>query len=220
MSLAPGRCALRSSRHVGWLCSSCLLRLVLPVLLGIVVVPVQAPAAPPDQPALRTLLDAPLLFVKRQPYMAGHIYDDYLTWHPGGGIYVIENPADPPEKHRVRPVIGPTTRETLGEGVYRDPELSWDARRIVFAFKGDAAGSTSLYEIGVDGTGLRQLTFPCDCEVKPDTRRIGRGHHDITPCYLPEGRIVFTSPRSPARWCSVNTPTRPTPIRSSARSPA
>jgi hypothetical protein len=32
-----------------------------------------------------SLLDAPLLFVKRHPYFAGHIYDDYYTWHPGGG---------------------------------------------------------------------------------------------------------------------------------------
>jgi len=189
MSPAPGRCALRSFRHVGPL------SLLLPIVFGIAAAPAQAPAAPPEQQSLRSVLDAPLLFVKRHPYMAGHIYDDYLTWHPGGGIYVVENPRDPPEKHRVRPVIDPTTKETLGEGVYRDPELSWDAKRIVFAFKGDAAGSTSLYEIGIDGTGLRQLTFPCDCEVKPDTRRIGQGHHDITPCYLPDGRIVFTSTR-------------------------
>lgn len=141
-------------------------------------------------------LDAPLLFVKRQPYMAGHIYDDYITWHPGGGIYVIENPSDPPQKHKVRAIIDPGTKETLGQGVYRDPELSWDAKRIVFAFKGEAQGSTSLYEIGVDGTGLKQLTFPCDCEIKPGTSRIGHGHHDITPCYLPDGRIVFTSTRN------------------------
>ncbi|MHC4177052.1 MAG: HzsA-related protein, partial [Planctomycetota bacterium] len=145
---------------------------------------------------LRSLLDAPLLFVKRHPYMAGHIYDDYLTWHPGGGIYLIENPWDPPERQRVRPVIDPHTKATLGEGVYRDPELSWDAKRVLFCFKNEANGSTSIYEIGIDGTGLRQLTFPCDCEVKPGTRRIGEGHHDITPCYLPDGRIAFSSTRT------------------------
>jgi len=154
-----------------------------------------APQPPAEGRSLRETLDAPLLFVKRHPYMAGHIYDDYITWHPGGGIYVVENPADPPEQHKVRPVIDPHTKETLGEGVYRDPDLSWDARRIVFAFKGEQNGSTSLYEIGIDGTRLRQLTFPCDCQVKPDTRRIGAGHHDITPCYLPDGRIAFSSTR-------------------------
>ena len=52
----------------------------------------KAPEAPEAEKSLRSLLDAPLLFVERHPYMAGHIYDDYLTWHPGGGIYLIENP--------------------------------------------------------------------------------------------------------------------------------
>jgi len=152
------------------------------------------PAA--GQEGLRTLLDAPMLFVKRHPYMAAHIYDDYLTYHPGGGIYVVENPADPPEKHVVRPVIDPTTPETLGEGVYRDPELSWDAKKIVFSFKGSADGNTCIYEIGLEGKGLRRLTNPdCDCAKPPQENRIGRGHHDVTPCYLPDGRIVFTSTR-------------------------
>jgi hypothetical protein len=144
---------------------------------------------------LRRQLDAPLLFVKRHAYMAGHIYDDYLTWRPGGGVYVIENPWDEPGQHRVRAVIDASTPETLGEGVYRDPNLSWDAKRIVFAFKGMADGDTSIYEIGVDGTGLRQLTRPHECDLREGTCRIGSGHHDITPCYLPDGRIVFSSTR-------------------------
>ncbi|MHC4994045.1 MAG: HzsA-related protein [Planctomycetota bacterium] len=145
-------------------------------------------------------LDAPLLFVKRHPYMAAHIYDDYFEWHPGGGIYVIENPTAPPDRRRVRAIIDATTPETLGEGVYRDPDLSWDAKRIVFAFKGEAEGDTSLYEIGVDGTGLRRLTNPgVDCADRPPSQGLrGTGQHDIAPCYLPDGRIAFTSTRSAA----------------------
>jgi len=148
--------------------------------------------------ALCSLIDAPLLFVKRHPYMAGHIYDDYLTWRPGGGIYVLENPADPPEKHVVSPVIDPTTPETLGEGVYRDPDLSFDATRVLFAFKDGPAGNTSLYEIGIDGKGLRRITNPgedCACR-KPAPGLVGKGQHDVTPCYLPDDRIVFTSTRT------------------------
>ena len=147
--------------------------------------------------ALTRLLDQPLLFVKRNPYMAGHIYDDYLTWNPGGGIYVLENPAEPFSQHRVRPVIDPSTEETLGEGVYRDPELSWNGTRVLFAFKGASDGDTSLYEIGLDGKGLHRITDPgVDCGCKADPQGlIGRGRHDITPCYLPDGRIAFTSTR-------------------------
>jgi len=146
-----------------------------------------------------SLLDAPLLLVKRNPYFAGHIYDDYLPYRPGGGIYVIENPAAPLDKRIVRAVIDPETPETLGEGVYRDPDLSFDAKRIVFAFKGKE-GNTSIYEIGVDGKGLRRLTDPgCDCKGrKPSQGLVGRGQHDITPCYLPSGRIAFTSTRTGA----------------------
>src|SRR6266498_3465472 len=67
-----------------------------------------------EPPRLAEQIDAPLLFVKRQPYFSDHIYDDYYTWHPGGGIYVIENPWTPPTEQKVRAVIDPTTRETLG----------------------------------------------------------------------------------------------------------
>jgi len=148
------------------------------------------------QDSLKSLLDAPMLFVKRHAYFAGHIYDDYITWRPGGGIYILENPWEPPEKHRIRAVIDPTTNETLGEGVYRDAELSWDAKRVLFAFKGTQDGHTCIYEIGLDGQGLRRLTNPDeDCACPPQEDRTGRGHHDITPAYLPDGRIVFTSTR-------------------------
>lgn len=143
-------------------------------------------------------LDAPMLFVKRQPYFSGHIYDDYLTWHPGGGIYVLENPSAPPEKQIVHAVIDPTTKATLGEGVYRDPDLSFDAKKMLFAFKGEAHGDTSIYEIGLDGSGLRHLTKPSVvqvCATKP-SGLIGEGHHDISPAYLPDGRIAFLSTRT------------------------
>jgi len=150
--------------------------------------------------AHRSMLDAPLLFAKRHPYYAGHIYDDYLTWHPGGGIYVIDNPAAAMTDRATRPVVDPRTAETLGGGVYRDPDLSWDAKRLIFAHKDTKDGSTSLHEIGIDGRGLRRLTDPeYQCTNPPPVRALGTGHHDITPAYLPDGRIVFTSTRPAGR---------------------
>ncbi len=150
--------------------------------------------------AHRSILDAPLLLAKRHPYYAGHIYDDYLTWHPGGGIYVIENPTEAMTDRAIRPVIDPFTAETLGGGVYRDPDLSWDADRLVFAHKDSEGGSTSLHEIGIDGRGLQRLTDPqLQCTDPPPIRALGTGHHDITPAYLPDGRIVFTSTRPAGR---------------------
>jgi hypothetical protein len=154
----------------------------------------------------RRYLDAPLLFVRRHPYFSGHIYDDYLTWHPGGGIHVIENPREPVERQIVRAVIDPTTAETLGEGVYRDPELSFDGTRLLFAFKGEPKGDTGIHELRLrpaaagfaPGTGLRRLTSPSkDCEGgdRP-AGLIGEGHHDIAPCWMPDGRIAFLSTRT------------------------
>ena len=141
----------------------------------------------------RSVLDFPILFAKQYNYQGLHIYDTFYQWHPGGGIYVLENPADPPEQHRVRAVIDPTTPETLGEGIYFDPSLSYDATRLLFCFKGSPEGNSTIYEIGVDGHGLRQLTN-LDAEGNPYLGS-GGGHHDVRPCYLPDGRIVFTSTR-------------------------
>ena len=134
-------------------------RTSLPQLLGLgLVLAVFLGAAEAAEAPLREQLDAPLLFTKRHSYQGIHIYDTYYQWWPGGGIYILENPADPPERHRIRSVIDATTPETLGEGVYSDPELSWDATRILFCFKGEKDGSTNIYEIGIDGTGLRMIT--------------------------------------------------------------
>jgi hypothetical protein len=158
-----------------------------------------APAQQPPEPGgtakeLMKLLDAPLLFVKRHSYTGIHIYDTYYKWPPGGGgIYVLENPQATRAEWKVRPVIDPTTPGTLGEGVYTHPELSWDATRLLFCFKDKPGGSTCIYEIGVDGTGLRRVADPTPTCV--DYKGTQSGQHDIAPAYLPDGRIVFLSTR-------------------------
>src|SRR5210317_1451985 len=73
---------------------------------------------PAKEASLRSKLDFPILFTKRGNYQGIHIYDTCYQWHPGGGIYILENPSDPPEKHRVRAVIDEHTAETLGHGMY------------------------------------------------------------------------------------------------------
>ena len=158
------------------------------MLLGVTM----AWVAAPEEGSLRELLDAPLLVVKRHSYQGIHIYDTYYKWNPGGGIYVIENPWAHPSKHRVRPVIDPHTPETLGEGIYSDPDLSWDATRLLFCFKGEEHGPTGIYEIGIDGTGLRTVSYPVACA---DSQGRFASHHDVSPAYLPDGRIVFTTTR-------------------------
>lgn len=66
-------------------------------------------------------------------------------------------------------------------GSFWRPDLSFDARRVLFCFKPCDEPSFHLYEMNLDGTGLRQLT---------DSR-----YDDIDPLYLPDGHILFTTTR-------------------------
>ena len=75
-------------------------------------------------------------------------------------------------------------------GVIRDPELSFDGRKIIFSMRPRRDAWYHLYEINTDGTGLRQLTF-------------APGVSDIDPLYLPDGGILFTSTREP-KYCMCN----------------
>jgi len=145
-----------------------------------------------DRAMLRQL-DAPVLFVKRFNQQGIHIYDNFFKWRPGGGLFVLENPADPPAKHRIRPLVGPEAPGTLGNGMYWDPDISYDGTRLLFCFKGDGRGATSIYEIGVDGKGLRRVTDPTP--FCGDYKGSHAGVHDMQPAYLPDGRILFTSTR-------------------------
>lgn len=177
----------RFSAVVGLIFAAC-------VLLGFPAFAAKPADAPFDESQFTRLLDAPLLFVKRHSYTNMHIYDTYYKWPPGGGgIYILENPSAPRSEWRIRAVIDPETTETRGLGVYSHPELSWDAQRLLFCFKGQPQGNTSIYEIGVDGKNLRRLSDPGPTCV--DYKGNHNGQHDTTPAYLPDGRIVFLSTR-------------------------
>ncbi len=153
----------------------------------------ESPAA--IEKSMLAKLDAPLLFVKRHSYKGIHIYDTFYKWPPGGGgIYVLENPSAPRSEHKIRTVIDEASSNSLGKGVYTHPELSWDAKKLLFCYKGTPAGSTMIYEIGVDGKGLRKISDPTS-ELSCYKGRHG-GQHDIAPAYLPDGRIVFVSTRA------------------------
>ncbi|MFA6543891.1 MAG: hypothetical protein WCS99_05675 [Limisphaerales bacterium] len=61
------------------------------------------------------------------------------------------------------------------------PDLSFDAQRVLFCMKRHDEPAFHLYEINLDGTGLRQITDgPYD---------------DLDPIYLPSDRIMFSSTR-------------------------
>lgn len=81
----------------------------------------------------------------------------------------------------------------LGPGWYWRPEISFDARRVLFCFRPAKERTFHLYEANLDGSNLRQLT--------------SGNYDDQDPIYLPDGRIAFMSNRgnSYAR-CTVGHP--------------
>ena len=81
---------------------------------------------------------------------------------------------------------GQVTLETLlhePNGVIRDPEVSYDGKRILFAMRHSAdKDDYHLYEMNLENHQTRQLTF-------------GDGYADHEAIYLPSGDILFNSTR-------------------------
>ena len=134
-----------------------------------------------------------ILFVKRAPGSFPHVSDQHYGWwsRPGGGIYILENWKS--DRRRLRCLT-----EGFPPGSFAGPDLSYDGQRIVFAYCRyyphvakirDKVRKENLpedafyhiFEMNIDGTGVRRLT---------------RGRYDdFDPRYLPSGDIVFLSTR-------------------------
>ncbi len=124
-----------------------------------------------------------VVFAARQAGKDGHWYanfsyyaadDNRLTYGLGGKLYrlnihtgelvaLLDDPA----------------------GSVRDPQVHYDGGKILFSYLKAGTKHFHLYEINVDGTGLRQLT--------------DGGYDDLEPIYLPDGGIMFVSSRC-KRW--------------------
>ncbi|MFO8011988.1 MAG: discoidin domain-containing protein [Phycisphaerae bacterium] len=135
-----------------------------------------------------------ILFAKRAAPQFPHMSDQFYGWwsRGGGGLFVLENfKGDGP------PTVTCLT-DDWPDGTFLRPMLSYDGKRILFAYatydpevaklkhKTDKQHVPEdaffhVYEMNVDGTGVRQLT---------------RGKYDdFDARYLPDGRIVFLSTR-------------------------
>ena len=139
-----------------------------------------------------------LVFVKRFTFNSSHFYTDFIDGchRPGGNLCILSL-----KTGKVTELLG-----QMAEGIFGRFDLSFDGKKIVFDWKRSIPEGFRLYEVGIDGTGLRQLTFPPDDEearIKKYDNSFRRGtariynHHtdDMHPCYLPDGGICFTSSR-------------------------
>lgn len=68
-----------------------------------------------------------------------------------------------------------------GRGAIGTPRVSFDGRWLFVAMAKDGEPFFHIYRLAIDGSGLKRLT--------------DGPFHDIDPCELPDGRIVFTSTR-------------------------
>ncbi len=182
----------------------------LPVLLLFLISPAfgqtaeQKPAAGQEKPSmLGSFLDAGMpdevLFAVRKPSIDGHWYaniayystDQCRTTFPmnSGGKLCIYNV----KTKEVRTIFEDP------EGNIRDPQIHYDAQKLIFAYLPKGKRHYSLYEINLDGTGLKQLTGRGE-DVSPGmedyTTYSPPGWDDFEPTYLPDGQIIFCSTRA------------------------
>ena len=139
-----------------------------------------------------------LLFVKRYTYQSSHYYTDFIDGcrNFGGNLSILS-------------LKDGTVTDLLPEmdkGIFGRYDLHFDAEHVLFDWKEKQEVGFRIFEVSLAGKGLRQLTFPPADEAERikryDNRFTGAwggwyNHHtdDIHPCYLPDGRIVFTSSR-------------------------
>ena len=125
-----------------------------------------------------------------------HMCDQYFGFHAlrEGGIFILENPFG--DRPTARDLLAGSVCEngrfqgrTLPPGGYLSPDLSYDAKTIVFAYteaeptryKWTERSTYHLFKVNVDGSHLVQLT--------------DGAWNDFHPCWLPNGRICFISER-------------------------
>ena len=127
------------------------------------------------------VIDFSQLLLVDMPYPAGSEWQ-HETRHrlgymavPGGQLLVVDGLSLDGKVRRLMPQL-PL------HGSFWRPDLSFDARRVLFCFKPHNEKSFHIYEIGLDGTGLRQITSGI--------------FDDLDPVYLPDRKnFVFSSTR-------------------------
>lgn len=138
-----------------------------------------------------------LVFIKRKPYSSDHNYsvvnngtraDRFVAEN---GIYIFNLRAG-----ETRALV---TAADLpgGSGVIGKLSLSFDAKKTIFDYRENVSSGFRIWEVNLDGTGLRQLTFP-PADEKEKVARYGNGSFhtdDMHPAYLPDGGVVFVSSR-------------------------
>lgn len=180
--------------------------------------------APPQPSMLDSFLEAgmpeEILFCTRKPaiehwYASFGYYGDNVCRLPfpmnsGGAIYIYNV-----KTKECRKIF-----EDKG-GNIRDPQIHYDCKKFIFAYLPSGKKHYSLYEMNLDGTGLKQITGVGEdaplklpegvTPLETDEHRTSAaplnehrdfappGWDDYEPTYCPDGSIIFCSTRA-QRW--------------------
>ena len=120
-----------------------------------------------------------IIFAVRQPGRNGHYYVNFGNWCQNPNKWEYGSGG-----RLCRLDVGAGKLTVLlddPQGAVRDPQLHYDGRKILMSYRPGKTHRFGLYEINIDGTGLKQLT--------------GGPFDDIEPTYMPDGRIMFCSTR-------------------------
>jgi len=135
------------------------------------------------------LADQPILFVTHKQYRGDHhnTATMFQTCEINARSYDTEGAL------KVLDVKSGTVRTLLASGAgatIRDPDVGFDAKRLLFSMRKNKDDDYHIYSMDADGSDLRQLT------AAPHIS-------DIDPIWLPDGDILFSSTREP-KYCMCN----------------
>lgn len=123
--------------------------------------------------------DFPVAFVKRDVTAVGNPTDGVI-FAPGGDLMMIDLSSPSAKMENI------TATYTLGEGDVSDPEVSFDATRLLFSMRGPDDRTWNVWEYDIQAKMLRRI-------IADDA--VANAGDDVDPAYLPDGRIVFSSNR-------------------------
>ena len=137
-----------------------------------------------------------ILINRNPPTRYSHNGDQHLGRHSriGKGLGILTGWKEG------KPVVKNILEGKMPPGAYRNPDLSYDGKRVVFAFCDHTEKSAGLrrffiYEAAIDGSWVRQLTGTKRDKLATWDNRATVLIEDNDPCYLPDGGIIFISSR-------------------------
>lgn len=141
--------------------------------------------SPPDD-VLQSSGQASLVFVKERSRLnngSGPMESNADEYYPGSDLFRLSPISSQGELVNLTAQYTRRNQSNPNNyGAAADPEVSYDARRILFSMKENRSRRWHLYEMNTDGSDLRQLTDQTSGD-------------DMDPTYLPNGQILFTSTR-------------------------